>query len=69
MLIQQESGHRPLKCDGYIGTPNTLPVYAISCAAPRSCGAGGNLGGYHGLPSAVVADETVFRVATEETAA
>ena len=46
----------PLR-DGYIGTPNTESVYAISCAAPRSCGAGGNLGGYHGLPSAVVANE------------
>lgn len=31
--------------DGYIGTPDTESIYAVSCAAPRSCGAGGNLGG------------------------
>lgn len=43
--------------DGYIGTPNTESVYAVSCAAPRNCGAGGNLGGYHGLPGADVASE------------
>jgi hypothetical protein len=44
--------------DGYIGTPNTESVYALSCAAPRSCAAGGNLGAYHGLPFAVIASET-----------
>jgi hypothetical protein len=43
--------------DGYIGTPNTISVYAISCGAPRSCAAGGNLGAYHGLPYAAVAAE------------
>src|ERR1039457_794173 len=44
--------------DGYIGAPDTESVYAISCAAPRSCGAGGNLGGGMGRPYAVVANET-----------
>jgi hypothetical protein len=43
---------------GYIGAPDTESVYAVSCAAPRSCGAGGNLGGGEGRPYAVVANET-----------
>jgi hypothetical protein len=43
--------------DGYIGAPDTESVYAISCAAPRSCGAGGNLGGGKGRPYAAVASE------------
>jgi hypothetical protein len=33
-------------------------VTSISCAAPRNCGAGGNLGGGKGRPYAVVANET-----------
>ena len=44
--------------DGYIGDLDTESVYAVSCAAPRSCGAGGNLGGGRGRPYAVVASET-----------
>ncbi len=44
--------------DGYIGASDTESVYALSCAAPRSCGAGGNLGGGKGRPYAVVANET-----------
>jgi len=44
--------------DGYIGTPDTESIYAVSCAAPRSCGAGGNLGGGMGRPYAVVANQT-----------
>ena len=43
---------------GYIGASDTESVYAVSCAAPRSCGAGGNLGGGEGRPYAVVANET-----------
>jgi hypothetical protein len=43
---------------GYIGASDTESVYAVSCAAPRSCGAGGNLGGGKGRPYAVVANET-----------
>jgi hypothetical protein len=44
--------------DGYPeGTMNIESVYAISCAAPRSCSAGGNLGGSHALPYAVIANE------------
>jgi hypothetical protein len=37
---------------------HTESVYAVSCAAPRSCGAGGSLGGGKGRPYAVVANET-----------
>jgi len=36
---------------------DTYSIYAISCAAPRSCGAGGILAAYHGLPYGVVANE------------
>lgn len=43
---------------GYIGASDTESVYAVSCAAPRSCGAGGNLGGGKGRPYAFVANET-----------
>jgi hypothetical protein len=44
--------------DGYIGASDTESVYAVSCAAPSSCGAGGNLGGGRGRPYAIVANET-----------
>jgi len=44
--------------DGYIGTPDTESIYAVSCAAPRSCAAAGNLGGGMGRPYAVVANDT-----------
>jgi hypothetical protein len=44
--------------DGYIGASDTISVYAVSCAAPGSCGAGGNSGGGMGRPYAVVANET-----------
>jgi hypothetical protein len=47
--------------DGYIGAPDTESVYAVSCAAPRSCGAGGNLGGGKGRPYAAVASETLVK--------
>jgi len=47
--------------DGYIGAQDTESVYALSCAAPRSCGAGGNLGGGQGRPYAVVANETPLK--------
>lgn len=42
---------------GYNVISGTYSVYAISCAAPRSCGAGGILAAYHGLPYGVVANE------------
>jgi len=44
--------------EGYLGAPDTESVYAVSCAAPGSCGAGGNLGGGMGRPYAFVANET-----------
>jgi hypothetical protein len=46
---------------GYIGASDTESVYAISCAAPRSCVAGGNLGGGMGRPYAVAANETPLK--------
>jgi hypothetical protein len=42
---------------GFIGASDTESVYAISCAAPASCAAGGNLGGGKGRPYAAVATE------------
>jgi len=43
---------------GYNVISDTDSVYALSCAAPRSCGAGGDLnGGDEGLPVAFVVNE------------
>jgi hypothetical protein len=61
IAIDEAAGHwgkTVALASGYIGAPDTESIYAISCAAPRSCGAGGNLGGGMGRPYAVVASET-----------
>jgi len=61
MVIDEVAGHwgKTVSLDNaYIGATNTISVYAISCAAPRACGAVGNLAAYHGLPYGVVANET-----------
>ena len=42
---------------GYNTISNTDSVYAISCAAPRSCGAGGDVNGFEAAPEAFVANE------------
>ena len=43
---------------GYNVISSTDSVYAISCAAPRYCGAGGDRNGIEGSPFAFVANET-----------
>jgi hypothetical protein len=61
MVIDEVAGHwgKTVSLDNaYIGATNTISIYGISCAAPRSCGAVGNLAAYHGLPFGIVANET-----------
>jgi hypothetical protein len=48
---------------GYNVISATYSAYAISCAAPRSCAAGGILAAYHGLEYGVVASETPAKAA------
>jgi hypothetical protein len=44
--------------NGAFGNSGTLSLYAVSCSAPRDCGAGGDESGFEAVPYGWVANET-----------